>query len=294
MANLFAQTLLNGLLLGGIYVTFGVGFSLVFGVLDVIDFAVGGYIMLGAYSATVFAPLVGDEGLFTLPIILAAFFVVGYFIQPFLHHVTVGDRPMPVLMSLAFTFGLAVFIRGGVRTAFGVNSREVPTSILQGNVALPVVGVVSYVRAVTALLGVLALLGFLYFLYRTESGVAIRAIAEDRTTARLMGIDINRYQSVAYGTYVAFTAASGVFIGLIYSASPGMGLHYTSFAFFMVVLAGLGYLPGIIVSAALLGVVQTFTAVYLNSEIVLLVLFAFVYGVLLVRPTGILGRGETV
>lgn len=289
--ELLGQSIVNGLLLGGIYVTVGVGFALVFGVLEIIDFAVGEYVMLGAFTGAVVAPMLGGEGLFVIPLAFGAFFLVGMVIQPFLHHVTTGDRPMPLLMGLVFTFGLATFMRGSVLTIFGPNTRNVPTETLTGSLTLPI-GVFPVVRVATAVVGVLSLVAFMYYLYRTTGGTAIRAIAEDRDIARLMGVNINRYQSIAYGVYAGLTATSGVFIGLIYSAGPGMGLQYTAFAFFMIVLAGLGYLPGIIISGIVLGLVQSLTAIYIGGELVFFVLFGMIYLLLLVRPEGLLGKGE--
>lgn len=290
--GLFTQIVINGLLLGGIYVTIGVGFSLAFGVLEVVDFAVGEYVMVGAFTGAVLAPLFGSEGVFVIPIVLVVFFAAGALIQPFIHHVTTGDRPHPLLMGLVFTFGLATFLRGSVLTIFGPNNQDVPSSLLTGGVAIPGVGTFPVVRTVTAVFGVTALVVFMYYLYRTRGGMAIRAIAEDRTNARLMGININRYQSIAYGAYAALTGSAGVFIGMTFTASPGMGLQYTAFAFFMVVLAGMGYLPGVIIAGIVLGLTQSFTAVYISGNLVLLVLFAIIYAVLLVSPAGILGKGE--
>jgi branched-chain amino acid transport system permease protein len=290
-AGLLAQTLINGLLLGGIYVTFGVGFSLAFGVLEVIDFAVGEYVMVGAFLGALLAPTVGSEAVFAVPLVFAAFFGIGFLIQPFIHHVTSGDRPMPLLMGLVFTFGLAIFARGMVLTLLGPNNRNVPSDLLRGGIEVPGLGIFPTVRVVTALFGVGALAVFMYYLYNTRGGMAIRAIAEDRTNARLMGININRYQSIAYGAYAGMTASAGVFVGMIFTANPGMGLQYTAFAFFMVVLAGLGYLPGVIVSGVVLGIAQSLTAVYLGGQLVLFVLFALIYVALLVSPSGILGKG---
>lgn len=290
--GLFTQILINGLLLGGIYVTIGVGFSLAFGVLEVVDFAVGEYVMVGAFVGAVVAPTFGSEGIFVIPLVILVFFVVGVLIQPMIHHVTTGDRPHPLLMGLVFTFGLATFLRGSVLTIFGPNNQNVPTSILTGGITVSGLGTFPTVRVATALFGVTALLVFMYYLYRTRGGRAIRAIAEDRTNARLMGININRYQSIAYGAYAALTGSAGVFIGMIFTANAGMGLQYTAFAFFMVVLAGMGYLPGVIIAGIVLGLTQSFTAVYVGGDVVLLVLFAMIYVVLLVSPAGILGKGE--
>jgi len=290
--GLLTQTLVNGLLLAGIYMAVGVGFSLIFGVLEIIDFAVGQYVMVGAFAGAALAPILGGEALFAVPFVFAAFFIVGVFVQPLIHHVTTGDRPMPLLMGLVFTFGLARFIRGSVLTIAGPNTRDVPTSIAVGSFSIPSIGTFPMVRVATALFGVAALAGFLYYLYRTEGGTAIRSVAEDRDISRLMGVNINRYQSLSYGAYVAMTASAGVFIGMVYSASVGMGMQYTGFAFFMIVLAGMGYLPGILLSGIVLGVVQSLTAVYLGSEYVFFILFGLIWVLLLVRPTGLLGKGE--
>lgn len=291
-SELLTQTLINGLLLAGIYVAVGVGFSLVFGVLEIIDFAVGQYVMVGAFAGAALGPLLGGEAILALPLVFVAFFVGGALVQPLIHHVTTGDRPMPLLMGLVFTFGLARFLRGSVLTIFGPNTREVPTNTLVGSFSIPNLGTFPTVRVATAIVGVCALLGFIYYLYRTEGGTAIRAVAEDRDIARLMGVNINRYQSLSYGSYVAMTASAGVLIGMIYSANVGMGLQYTGFAFFMIVLAGLGYLPGIVLSGLVLGLVQSLTSVYLGGEYVFFVLFGMIWVLLLVRPEGLLGKGE--
>jgi branched-chain amino acid transport system permease protein len=199
---------------------------------------------------------------------------------------------MPLLMGLVFTFGLATFLRGSVLTIFGPNTRNVPTKALSGGIDVTGIGVFPEIRVVTAIVGVLSLVAFMYYLYRTTGGTAIRAIAEDRDIAGLMGVNINRYQSIAYGVYAGLTATGGVFIGLIYAAGPGMGLQYTAFAFFMIVLAGLGYLPGIIVSGVVLGLVQSLTSIYLGGDVVFFALFGLIYLLLLVRPEGLLGKGE--
>lgn len=292
--DLIIQTLINGLLLSGIYVSVGIGFALVFGVLEVIDFAVGEYVMVGAFAGATIAAVSNIDSVFVVPVVFIFFFGLGYVIQPFLHHVTTSDVPMPVLMALVFTFGLSFFARGGILTTFGPNAEEVPTTIASGGITITGLGTFPIARVMTGAFGIVAVGGFLYYLYRTKGGMAIRAIAEDRTNARLMGIDIIKYQSIAYGFYAGLTASAGVFIGIIYSADPGMGMQYTAFAFFMVVLAGMGYLPGIILSGVVLGVIQSFLSTYVSGLWVFFVLFMLVYVILLVSPQGILGKGEPV
>lgn len=290
--NLFIQVFINGLLLGGIYISIGIGFALVFGVLEIIDFAIGEYVMLGAFFGSVLAFAIGTDVVYLIPLVFVVFFVVGFVVQPLLHHVTTSDVHMPILMALAFTYGIALFAQGGMLTIYGPGERRVPTEIATGGVEVPGVGIFPTSRLMAGIFGIVAVLVLLYYLYYTDDGMAIRAIAEDRTLAQLMGINVKKYQSIAYGTYAGLTAVAGIFIGITFSVNAEMGLQYTMFAFFMVVLAGMGYLHGIILAGFILGVMQVMISTYVSGRHVFLLLFFFIYLVLVVSPQGIFGKGE--
>ncbi|TPI28323.1 branched-chain amino acid ABC transporter permease [Mesorhizobium sp. B3-2-1] len=288
--DLFLQTLLNGLLIGGVIATFTIGFQLAFGVLHVIDFAVGGWVVLGGYLGYYMAAGLGVDGFLAIPVAFVLFGTVGYLIGPILYNVRNSRTARPELMALALTFGLFTLLRGGMLTAWGFNTHSVPTalsgeSLAVGPVTVPLIRVAAAVFAI-------AIAGSLFlFLYRTRYGLAIRATAENRQNAALMGVNIHRLSANVYGLYAGITAMAGVLMGAIFSVNPEVGLRYTLFAFFVAVLAGLGSVGGALVAALLLGVIEAFVATYVGSSYSLLAIFATLFLVLLVSPRGILRHG---
>ena len=133
MLALLPQAIIDGVLLGGIYLTVAMGFSLAFGVLHIIDFAVGEWIMLGAFIGLVFTKWLGLDALLSLPMVFVIFAVVGWLLQPLLHRVLSGSRGRPVLMGLVFTFGLALAFRGSALTVFGIFTHSLDTVLSQGS-----------------------------------------------------------------------------------------------------------------------------------------------------------------
>lgn len=288
--DLFLQTLLNGLLIGGVIATFTIAFQLTFGVLHVIDFAVGGWVVLGGYLGYYVASALGLDGFFAIPMAFVLFGAAGYLIGPILYNVRNSRTARPELMALALTFGLFTLLRGGMLTAWGFNTRNVPTilsgeSFAIGPVTVPMIRVAAAVFAI-AIAG-----GLFLFLYRTRYGLAIRATAENRHNAALMGVNIKRLSANVYGLYAGITAMAGVLMGAIYSVNPEVGLRYTLFAFFVAVLAGLGSVGGALVAALLLGVIEAFVSTYVGASYSLLAIFTTLFLVLLISPKGILRRG---
>lgn len=288
--TLFLQTLLNGLLVGGIYVLLAIGFSLAYGVMHIIDFAVGVWIMMGAFLAFFLNRWLGIDPLLLTPVVWLAFTGVGYLIQPLIGRAVSGKVGKPALMGLVFTFGLALLIEGAALTVFGFNNRSLNSGLSSsfieiGNLTLPTVRVVAFGFAL-----VVNLLLF-YLLRHTDFGLAVRAVAVDKVTPGLMGVDVNRVSKLVYALYTGITASTGVFVGLLFNINAHMGGQYTVFAFFVVVLAGLGYLPGVFAAALILGLVQAFFSVYFNPSYTLLVVFLSLYLVLLFSPRGLFRRG---
>jgi branched-chain amino acid transport system permease protein len=288
--ELLLQTLINGILIGGIIASFSIGFQLTFGVLHVIDFAVGAWVVLGGYLAYWMSTLLGVDGFLALPVAFIVFGLVGYLIGPVIYRVRNSRYARPELMALALTFGLFTLLRGGALTLWGFNTRSVPTvlsgeSLIIGPVAVPLLRVVAFAFAAA----VAAALFFI--LYRTRYGLAIRATAENRHNAGLMGVDVQRLSANVYGLYTGVTAMAGVLMAAIYSVNPEVGLRYTLFAFFVAVLAGLGSVGGAIIAALLFGVLESLVTIYAGASYSHLAIFAMLYLVLLVSPRGILRRG---
>ena len=287
--TLFLQTVLNGILLGGIYIVIAAGFSLVFGVLDIIDFAVGEWVMLGAFTAFFAQHYFHLDAFLLLPVVFVIYFAIGYLIQPLIFRVISTKGHLPMLMGLVFTFGLSTLIKGSALTFWGYDTHSL-TSLLAGT-ALSQTLSIPALRVAAFAFAVVVTLAFIVFLYRTRTGLAIRAVAQDRDKAALMGVRVRSLASLVYGLYAGMTGMAGVLIGAIFSINAQMGAKYTTFAFFVVVLGGLGYVPGVLVAAVLLGLINTMTTVYLNPSYSFLVVFLVLFLVLIIQPKGILGRG---
>ena len=288
--GLFMQTLVNGILIGGIFITIAVGFSISYGVMHIVDFAVGEWIMLGAFTAFWLNQYTKIDPLLLIPFIALFFALIGYLFQPIIQKVVNIKHRSAAMMALAFTFGLSTLFRGAALTLWGFNNRNLVTMISEMNINL--FGItVSAIRAAATVFSILVTSGFAFFLYRTKTGITIRAAAEDKTVAGLMGIDGHRISRLVYAIYVGLTAMSGVFIGSIFSVFPDMGLRYTAFAFFVVVAGGMGSFSGAIAAGLLLGLISSFVSVYVGGAYVFLILFFILYLILVFLPKGILGKG---
>jgi branched-chain amino acid transport system permease protein len=294
MLALLPQAIVDGILLGGIYLTVAMGFSLAFGVLHVIDFAVGEWIMLGAFIALLFTKWLAWDALLSLPVVFVIFATIGWLLQPLLQRVLSGSRGRPVLMGLVFTFGLALAFRGSALTVFGIFTHSLDTVLSQGSWHLswgPFFLTVPLIRLAGLVYALAVIVALNYLLKKTDFGLAVRAVAQNKEAAGLMGVDIKRTSGAVYGIYVGISAMTGVFIGAIVSLNAGMGPDLSLFAFFVVVLAGMGYLSGVPWAAFLLGLIQSFFLIYFNPSYVLLALFTILYAVLLISPTGMFRKG---
>ena len=288
--SLLLQTLLNGVFVGGLFVIISLGFALAFGVLDVVDFAVGEWVMLGAFAGVACSSWLNVDPIPFLPVVFIVFFGLGRLLAPLIYRVRTSRYARPALMALAFTFGVATFVRGGMLTGVGFDPRTVRIASLGGTIAIgslhiPALRLAGFVFAavVTAL--------FMLFLYRTRTGLAIRAVAQNKENAGLMGVDVKRTSSLVYALYAAITAMAGVLIGGIYSITAQDGPSYTLLAFFVVVLAGLGSIGGVMIAGLLLGILQALVTVYVSADYTLAIVFGVLFIILVVSPRGILRRG---
>jgi branched-chain amino acid transport system permease protein len=291
--DLLLQTLVNGLLVGGLYVTISIGFSLAFGVLDVVDFAVGEWVMLGAFAGVAVQSWLGADPFVMLPAIFLVFAAAGRLLAPLIWRVRTSQYVRPALMALAFTFGIATLARGAMLTGVGFDPRTVQSDLVTGTLAF--VGLeVPWPRLAGFLFAVAATGLFVGFLFRTRTGLAIRATAQDKENAGLMGVDVKRLSGLVYSLYAGLTGMAGVLIGTIYSITAQSGPRYTLLAFFVVVLAGLGSITGVLLAGLVLGVLQALVTIYVGADYTLAIVFGVLFGVLLVSPRGILRRGVAV
>ena len=182
--QLLVQTIIDGLLVGGLYVTISIGFSLAFGVLDVVDFAVGEWVMLGAFTGVASRAWFGIDPIAFLPVVFIVFAVLGLLIAPLIYRVRIRHYARPALMALAFTFGIATLARGSMLTLVGFDPRTVNTDIISGT--LVVGGIqVPWLRLAGFVFAFVATGLFMAFLFLTRTGLAARATAQNKRLRQL-------------------------------------------------------------------------------------------------------------
>jgi branched-chain amino acid transport system permease protein len=284
---LILQALLNGILLGGVYATFSAGFSLIFGVMGVVNIAHGEMIMLGAFVTYYLFHLLGLDPFISLPISFGLMFLLGYLLQRLVINRVIGAPP---IMSYILTFGLHLVIANVALLAWTADPRTITTaysgaSLSLGPLHLPVV------QGVTFLFCLGIIYGLHFLLHRTQVGRAIQATAQDREMARLMGINVGRIFALTFGLGAGVTALAGSLVAAFRHVEVGMGLPYTVIAFCVVVLGGMGYIPGALVGGLILGVVGSVSTAIFTPGWSMAITFFLLYLMLLFRPAGVTGKG---
>ena len=280
------QILANGLVLGGLYACIAAGFSLVWGVLNVINILHGSFIVLGGYLAFYAYALFGIHPFVSILIAAPLFFALGYALQKTLINRMIAA---PVLLTLSLTFGLDLILSNGMLVAFTADFKKLtldpPLGVLNlGGITLPVDRLFAMALA-------LALTGLLYLvLSRSRIGRAIVAVRMDREAAALMGVNVKRIYAVTFGLGALMAGASGSLLAMIFPISPLSGPVYLGKAFVICVLGGLGSVPGAMIGGLALGVVESFGGLWFGPEHAVTLSFTLLILMLLFRPTGLLGR----
>ena len=281
------NSILQGILVGGLYAMFAAGLSLIFGVMRLVNIAHGDLVVLAAYLALVTAQTLGIGPLTSLIIIVPIMAVFGYGLQRFLLNRTLGEDILPPLLV---TFGLSVIIQNGLLEIFSSDSRklqagaiETATLALNDKLSLGVLPLLQFIVAV-AMIGALQAL-----FYRTAWGRAFRATSDDPATARLVGLDTRHVFGLAMGLCLAVVAVAGVFLAVRANFDPSMGPARLIFGFEAVIIGGLGNLWGTLAGGVILGVAQAIGAKIDPGWQLLAGHLAFLF-VLAFRPEGLFPR----
>jgi branched-chain amino acid transport system permease protein len=282
----FLQALVYGVLQGGLFALIAVGFSLVWGVMHVVNLAHGAFVIFGAYVAWSLASAVGLDPLLGLVAAALVLFVVGYAIQRGLINLVVNA---PIWLTLLLTFGLELILVNGLVVVFTGDFRSIPAAFASGGISLGEVRI-PYGRLLAFGLAVTLTLLLATFLDRTRTGRAIKATGMDRATARLMGVDVRHVYALTFGLAAALAGIAGVMVGIVGTFSPVDAGSYTLRSFVIAVLGGLGNMWGALAGGVLLGVVEALGGQYLAGTLVNALAFGVLVIVLVVRPTGLLGR----
>jgi branched-chain amino acid transport system permease protein len=289
---LYVQVLVNGLLLGGLYACIAAGFSLVWGVLNVINILHGSFVVLGAYLAFFAYSLLGIHPFVFAPIAALALFAVGYVIQ-----FAVVNRVVeaPVLITMTTTFGLTLLLDNIMLVAFKADFRKInlvpPLGIIDLSSTIPGLDVIVPIDRLASMLFALLFVALLYLLLRgTSVGRAIVAVRMDRYAAILMGVDPTTIFALTFGLGAALAGAAGALLSPIFPISPLAGTTYLGKAFVTCVLGGLGSVTGVLVGGLVLGVLESFGAIFFGPEYALTLSFSALVLLLIFRPSGIMGK----
>ena len=281
-----AQILVNALVLGCLYACIAIGFSLVWGVLNVINLIHGSFIVLGSYLAFALYNSLHISPWYALLAAAPLFFLLGYLLQRLLLNRVISA---PVLVTLTLTFGLDLILNNAMIYFFKADYRKRALRPPLGSVSA--FGVVVPVDRLIATVAALALTGLLYLvLRRSRIGRAIVAVRLDRDAAILMGVDVRQIYAIAFGLGAALAGCAGVLMALIFPISPLTSSTYLGKAFVVCVLGGLGSVSGALAGGWLLALVEGIGSALFGPSLATTLSFALLIVFLILRPQGLVGR----
>ena len=285
MLEIVAQAVINGLLIGGIYALVSIGVTLIFGVIKIVNFAQGEFVMIGMYISFFLATQFGIDPIVSLIVSMPVLFVVGVLIQHFLIRRVLGLNDLP---QIFLTFALSLLILNLALMLLTANYRTVHTwysdeALHFGGLYIPLAKLIAFVLA-------MVLSGLLWvFLHATDLGKAMRAAAQKPEVAMLMGINPNRVFCVALGIALALAGAAGSLLMPFYPAYPMVGQVFVLMAFVAVVLGTLGNVVGALIASLMMGVAESLGIQFVGADSGLIVVFMMLLLTLAVRPSGLAG-----
>ena len=283
---ILVQTTLNGLMIGGVYALVAVGLTLIFGVMRIVNFAQGEFVMLGMYLSWMLVTVTKIGAYPGLLIVGAGMFAIGYIAFKFLIVRVLGKNEEACIL---LTLGLSIFLQNVILLIFGADYRTVSSSIkdMAFHAGTLSIAVPRFVAFAVALLMV-ALLSL--FLTKTDLGRAMRATAESREVATLLGINPIRCFSIAFAIGIVLAGTAGVLLTPMFYVYPGVGTLFNLTAFVIVVLGGMGSVPGALLGGLIIGIVEALSSTYIALDLAQLFTFIIFLAVLFLRPSGLFGR----
>ncbi len=281
------NSIIQGILLGGLYALFATGMSLIFGVMRLVNIAHGDLIVLAAYIALVCVDATGMAPLTSLLIVVPVMAVIGYALQRGVLNLTLGDDILPPLLV---TFGISIILQNLLLEVFSADSQKLQSGWLDtASIELGDSIAIGLVPLIIFLVAIVVIGGLQLLFYRTKLGRAFRATSDDQDTARLMGIDNRHVFALAMAISLAVVAVAGVFLGMRTNFDPSIGPPRLLYAFEAVIIGGLGSLWGTFIGGIILGVAQSIGAKIDPGWQILAGHIAFLV-ILVIRPRGLFPR----
>jgi branched-chain amino acid transport system permease protein len=283
---LYLDIIIAGLLTGAVYGLMALGLSVIFGVIRVVNFAHGEMMVVGMYAAYLIAVKTGLDPIAALPLVTAGLFLLGYALQRGLINRYIAR---PEHEQFLLLLAIATIITASLLMGFGPDARSVQLDYAYDSFQLGplLLDKVRVLAAVGAVLGVALLWGFFRL---TRTGKAIRACADNQIGAQVVGLDVKRLYAVTFGLGAACVGAAGCLMLLLIDVQPYIATDYTLLAFIIVILGGLGSMPGALLGGALVGVSEALSGFAVDPSLKSAFSFALLILVLLIRPQGLLGR----
>jgi len=285
--DLLAQTLVSGVLIGFVFALVAVGLTLIFGMMEIVNFAHGEFLMMAMYASFWMWSLFALDPLVSLPITTLALMLMGAVTYKLIIKRILNA---PMLAQIFATFGLMVFLRSLAQFLWTPNFRVIQHSLVS-DVRLEVGSVFVGLPQLVAAMGAVLTFAFIYWLVeKTETGRAMMATAEDRDAAALMGIDSERMFTMAWAIGSGCVGVAGALLSTYYYIQPEVGAVFGITTFVVVALGGFGSIPGAFVAGILVGLIQVFAGLIIGPSLKFAVVLAIYLLVVLMRPQGLLGK----
>jgi len=286
--DLLVSALVAGILLGGFYAAVTVGVSISFGILDIVNIAHPAFIILGSYIVYIFNARFGLDPILVSILALPVFYALGALVYQ-VYYQSFEKRGQDALRGLAFFFGLLFITEVALNLYFGVDYRYVEAPYIGPTYHIGIVDLPLRLL-IPCLISLVLLASLQFFLSRTFTGRAIMAVSQDQLALQLMGANPVRIKRIAFAISIATCSIAGACLIIIQPVEPSVGREYIGRIFAICVLGGLGSLPGTLIGAMLLGLVESITATFYGPSWAPAVGFGLLLLTLAVRPAGILGR----
>ena len=288
--DIFLQLIANGVLLGGVFALISIGLTLIFGIVRVVNFAHGELLMVGLYATWIMASQFGLHPYLAALPLAVAFFFLGALMQRTIIQPLMNADPH---IQIFATVGIGTALANGALMIFSADLRSVDLPWARQATDLWGIASVSRGNLVAFFVSFAATGALIAFLNRTHLGRAIRAVAQNRYAAPLMGIDVNRIYAITFGIGTACVGLAAAVLAPLYPTFPTVGSFFVLTAFVVVVLGGMGSLEGAVIGALIIGLVESLAGYYVAPDLKEVVYFVIFLGILIVRPAGLFGiRGN--
>lgn len=284
----FGQSLINGLLMGGVYALISTGVTIIFGVMKMVNFAMGEFIMIGMYMTWLAYSVIGGNSYLQIPFVIVAMALIAYVCFKLTLNRVLGRGSMAYILM---TVGISFFLQNLALMIFGANYKTIPSQI--NNVSIPLGEFsVSIPRLLAFIIALVLILAISALMNKTMLGRAMRATSEKPEVAQMLGIDTNRAFTTAFILGIVLAGVAGLLVTPIYNINPVAGKIFSTTALMIVVLGGMGSIKGAFLCGMFIGIVEAFVATFISADLGPAAVFLFFLLVVYFKPQGFFGRKE--